>query len=42
MRKRCRFAAKFKTQMALEVLRGNRTIQEIAAKHQVDPKQVSA
>lgn len=42
MRTRRRFTAEFKAQVALEALRGDRTIQEIAAKHQVHPNQVSA
>ncbi len=39
--KRRRFTAEFKTRVALEALRGDRTIQAIAAKHQVHPNQVS-
>ena len=42
MRTRRRFTADFKAKVALEALRGDRTIQEIAAKHQVHPNQVSA
>ncbi len=42
MAKRRRFTADFKAHLALEALRGDRTIQEIAAKHQVHPNQVSA
>ena len=42
MRKRRRFTAEFKARVALEALRGDKTIQEIAAKHQVHPNQVSA
>jgi len=38
---RRRFTAEFKAKVALEALRGDRTIQEIAAKHQVHPNQVS-
>jgi transposase-like protein len=41
MRHRRRFTADFKGKVALEALRGDRTIQEIAAKHQVHPNQVS-
>ena len=41
MSKRRRFAADFKAQVALEALRGDKTIQEIAAKHKVHPNQVS-
>ena len=39
--RRRRFTAEFKTRVALEALRGDRTIQAIAAKHQVHPNQVS-
>jgi transposase-like protein len=39
---RRRFTADFKARVALEALRGDKTIQEIAAKHQVHPNQVSA
>ena len=42
MRTRRRFGADFKARVALEALRGDKTIQEIAAKHQVHPNQVSA
>jgi len=42
MRKRRRFTAEFKARVALEALRGDKTIQEIAARHQVHPNQVSA
>jgi len=42
MTTRRRFTAEFKARVALEALRGDRTIQEIAAKHQVHPNQVSA
>ncbi len=34
------FAADFKAKVALEALRGDRTVQEIAAKHKVHPNQV--
>ena len=40
-RKRRKFTDNFKAQLALEALRGDRTIQEIAAKHNVLPTQVS-
>ena len=36
-----RFTADFKAKVALEALRGDRTIQEIAARHKVHPNQVS-
>ena len=39
--KRRRFTAKFKAQVAMEALRGDRPIQAIAAKHEVHPNQVS-
>ena len=39
MRMRCRFTADFKAKVALP---GDRTIQEIAARHKVHPNQVSA
>jgi transposase len=42
MRTRRRFTAEFKAKVALEALRGDRTIQEIASKHHVHPNQVSA
>ena len=35
--KRRRFTAEFKARVAMEALGGDRTIQEIAAKHQVHP-----
>ena len=38
---RRRFTADFKAKVALEALRGDKTIQEIAAKHKVHPNQVS-
>ena len=39
--KRRRFTAEFKARVAMEALRGDRRIQEIAAKHEVHPTQVS-
>ncbi|MEP0315162.1 MULTISPECIES: transposase [Alphaproteobacteria] len=42
VRKRRKFTDNFKAQVALEGLRGDRTIQEIAARHNVLPTQVSA
>lgn len=42
MAKRRSFSDQFKAQVALEALRGDKAIQEIAAKHQVHPNQVSA
>ena len=41
MAKRRKFSDQFKAKVALEALRGDRTIQEIAARHQVHPNQVS-
>ena len=38
MTKRRRFTADFKARVALEALRGDKTIQEIAAKHKVHPE----
>jgi len=35
MAKRRKFTDQFKAQVALEALRGDRTVQEIAAKHKV-------
>ena len=39
MTTRRRFTADFKAKVALEALRGDRTVQEIAAKHKVHPNQ---
>ncbi len=41
MVKRRKFTDQFKAKIALEALRGDRTIQEIAGRHQVHPNQVS-
>ena len=38
---RRRFTAQFKAKVAMEALRGDRTIQAIVAKHEVHPNQVS-
>lgn len=38
---RRRFTGEFKARVALEALRGDKTVQEIAAKHKVHPNQVS-
>ena len=40
--KRRRFSGELKAKVALEALRGDRTLQEIASQHQVHPNQVSA
>ncbi len=42
MTTRRRFTADFKAKVALDALRGDRTIQDIATKHKVHPNQVSA
>ncbi len=41
MTKRHRFTADFKARVALDALRGDKTIQEIASRHKVHPNQVS-
>ena len=41
MTTRQRFTGEFKARVALDALRGDKTIQEIAAKHKVHPNQVS-
>ena len=41
MTARRRFTAEFKARVALEALRGDKTIQELEAKHKVHPNQVS-
>ena len=41
MATRRRFTGESKAKVALEVLRGDKTIQEIAARHKVHPNQVS-
>ena len=41
MTKRRKFTPEFKAKVGLEALRGDRTIQEIASRHQVHPNQVS-
>jgi len=41
MTTRRRFSDKFKATVALEVLRGDKTAQEIAAKHRIHPTQVT-
>ncbi len=42
MTTRRRFTPDFKAKVALEALRGDRTIQEIATRHKEHPNQVSA
>ena len=41
MTKRRRFTGDFKAKVALEALRGDKTIQEIATRYKVHPNQVS-
>ena len=41
MSTRRRFSGDFKAKIALEALRGDKTIQEIAARHKIHPNQVS-
>ena len=41
MTMRRRFGGEFKGRVALEALRGDKTVQEIASKHKVHPNQVS-
>ena len=41
MTTRRRFTADFKARVALDALRGDKTIQEIATRHKVHPNQVS-
>ena len=40
-KRRRKFTDRFKAKVALEALRGDRTLQESAARHQVRPNQVS-
>ena len=41
MARRRNFTDQFKAKVALEALRGDRTIQEIATKHQLHPNQIT-
>ena len=41
MTTRRRFTGDFKARVALEALRGDKTVQEIAARHKVHPNQVN-
>lgn len=41
MTTRRRFTSEFKARIALEALRGDKTVHEIAAQHKVHPNQVS-
>jgi transposase-like protein len=40
MTSRRRFTSEFKARVALEALRGDKTVQEIAGRHKVHPNQV--
>ena len=42
MSKQRRFSGELKANVALEALRGDRTLQEIASRHQIHPNQVGA
>ena len=41
MKTRRRFTAEFKAKVALEAIRGERTISELAMKHQLHPNQIT-
>jgi transposase len=41
MKTRRRFTADFKAKVALEAIRGERTISELATKHQLHPNQIT-
>ncbi len=41
MKTRRRFTAEFKAKVALEAIRGDRTISELATKHQLHPNQIT-
>ena len=41
MKTRRRFSAEFKAKVALEAIRGERTVSELAAKHQLHPNQIT-
>ena len=42
MRTRRRFTAEFKAKVALEAIQGNRTVAELATKHELHPTQIAA
>ena len=42
MTMRRKFSGDFKARVALEALRGDKTIQEIASKHKLHPNQISS
>lgn len=41
MKTRRRFTAEFKAKVALEAIRGERTVSELATKHQLHPNQIT-
>jgi len=41
MKTRRRFSAEFKAKVALEAIRGERTVSELAARHQLHPNQIT-
>lgn len=41
MKSRRRFSAEFKSKVALEAIRGENTVAELAAKHQLHPSQIA-
>ena len=41
MKTRRRFSAEFKAKVALEAIRGERTISDLATKHQLHPNQIT-
>ncbi len=41
VRKRRRYGAKFKTKVALEALKGQRTTSELASEHEIHPSQIT-
>ena len=42
MRTRRRFTAEFKAKVALEAIQGQRTIAELASRHELNPTQITA
>ena len=42
MKTRRRFSAEFKAKVALEAIRGERTIAELATRHELNPTQIAA
>ena len=42
MRTRRRFSAEFKAKMALEAIKGQETVAELATKHELHPTQITA